>query len=173
MGRLLSILGVSVIPAWLIPILICISLSAAGAAGWAVNGWRLEAQIAEMRASSAKAVADQAARVTEMERAAVAKIRDVEIHAYDAQKVADETLAENRRLITQLGGMYDPGKPATTTKCLPAKPATASIAVDQPATSRLSDEAAQFLLELAADADRAAIYATTGHEFALRNQGPR
>jgi hypothetical protein len=84
-----------------------------------------------------------------------------------AQQTISSTLANNRRLAAQLGGLRDPGRRAGCPGPMPASPATASSDSTAPSGSQLSEEASQFLLEFAADADRAAQYARTCHDWAV------
>lgn len=83
----------------------------------------------------------------------------------DANKKIDVALADNRRLSRELGGLRDPGR---RTNCDGAK-AGAQLAANPGAAAtggELSTEASDFLLEFAADADRAAEYAQTCHSWA-------
>ena len=76
-----------------------------------------------------------------------------------------KALADNRRLSRELGGLRDPGRRASCPDPVPTGSSTTSDVAGSPADSRLSDEASSFLLEFAADADRAARYALSCYNW--------
>jgi hypothetical protein len=81
------------------------------------------------------------------------------IHAEQQVKL-DKVLADNHALAHQLGGLRDPGfKP---TNCVPNTTSSTATASTE---GRLSDEATQFLLEFARQADAAAEYANVCHAW--------
>ena len=79
-------------------------------------------------------------------------------HAQNRQQL-DQALADNRRLARDIGGLRDPGARADGCGTVPTTAPGTGLAVRPAPTGRLSDEAAEFLLEFARDADRAAEYA--------------
>lgn len=133
-------------------------------AGWTANGWRLGEMVERERAAIAQ-------KVIALEKSAAAQREKLEIEHAETSKKIERTLADNRRLARELGGMRDPGKRAAC-----PLPGAAGSDEDPAASGRLSgasegllsDEASEFILELAADADRAAQYAVTCHEWAMR-----
>jgi len=99
----------------------------------------------------------------------VATLKDqLEKNDVQAQQTISSTLTDNRRLAAQLGGLRDPGRRASCPGTVPASPSTPSIDPASATGSQLSEEASQFLLDFAADADRAAQYARTCHDWAVK-----
>lgn len=86
-------------------------------------------------------------------------------HAEQSRKI-ESALADNRRLARELGGLRDPGR---RSGCGVPTPGIQSPGFDSatPTGGELSAEATEFLLEFAADADRAAEYANTCHDWAV------
>lgn len=140
----------------------------------ALGSWYLTAEYKD--AKWGKAVADQkvaaaAELQAETEKVLAAERKNTELnnqleknHA-EANRKIDATLADNRRLARELGGLRDPGRRPS---CGGAQ-AGAGPAADPAggsAGTELSDEATEFLLELTAEADRAAEYAQTCHAWA-------
>lgn len=85
-------------------------------------------------------------------------------HAEQSRKI-ESALADNRRLARELGGLRDPGRRPScggTQAGVGAAPDPAGAATG----GELSAEASEFLLEFAAEADRAAEYAQTCHSWA-------
>ena len=77
--------------------------------------------------------------------------------------------ADNRRLSAELGGLRDPfAAPACPVSTAPD--GTVDPA-DPAAVGRLSAEASEFLLGFAYDADRAAEYASTCHQWVKQLKG--
>lgn len=85
-------------------------------------------------------------------------------HAENRTKL-DQALADNRRLSRELGGLRDPGYRQGGNCTVPTGTDGTGIAIVAPAPGRLSAEASEFLLDFARDADRAAEYAATCHEW--------
>lgn len=91
-------------------------------------------------------------------------------HAKSIEQV-NEILADNNRLAARLGGLRDPGRRPGCDGTMPTAVKPATINSAPAAEGRLSNEATEFLLGFAADADRAAIYAQTCHEWAVKETG--
>lgn len=144
------------------------------ACGWIVNGWRLGEEMQQERTAAAKDLSAQVAKVLKLERDAAALRKELEVAHENANKQIERTLADNRRLTRELGGMRDPGRRAAACPLPGAagEPEDAAAGARLSGTSEglLSDEASEFILELAADADRAAEYAKTCHEWAMRSK---
>lgn len=128
---------------------------------------RFDALSAQRDSSASHEVAAANARTLEAERAAHARATTLEISAHERQAELDRTLAENRRLAARAGGLHDPGRKPADAGRVSGSAAPACPPADAASDGRLSAEATEFLLELAADADRAAIYARTGHGYAV------
>lgn len=126
--------------------------------------------------SSAKEEADKkfkevSKEMKEIERSHTKLAQDLEIENVEANKLLDETLADNRRLTRELDGLRDPfAKPSRG--CSMSTDANSPSNPDDGATSgRLSDEASEFLLAFARGADAAASYAATCHNWARELNG--
>ena len=126
-------------------------------------GAKHEAEIQSIRAAAAEQYASATQRAVEVERAHAELATKLEVQ-HEANRTRLAALrADNRRLSAELGGLRDPF-------AAPACPVStdSDSAVDSAAAAtvgRLSDEASQFLLEFAYDADRAAEYASTCHQW--------
>ena len=82
------------------------------------------------------------------------KANKLDVANAQQQITLDKALADNRALARQLGGLRDPG--FKSAGCLPD---TTSGTATASTEGRLSDEASQFLLDFARQADAAAEYA--------------
>lgn len=146
----------------------------AGVAGWTINGWRLtsdyEAQIHAMQSEAATNLQTATAQAIEIERQHNVVANQLEVANAKNRKKLDSVLAENRRLAHDLGGMRDP-YPITSSCTLSSTPDTATGTTPAATAGRLSDEASEFLLEFARDADRAAEYANTCREWIRQLNG--
>ena len=78
--------------------------------------------------------------------------------------------ATNRRLASELSGLRDKGRRASRCPAVPATGSTAASADESTDDAYLSNEAAEFLLGLAYDADEVAVYAQTCHEWIMQRQ---
>lgn len=107
----------------------------------------------------------EAERQTEVVRQAIERKNN------EQGKQLEQTLADNRRLARQLGGLRDPGFRSNSCTMSKGTPSASSV-TGSAAGSQLSDEATQFLLEFAADADRVASYAKTCHEWVTQALSP-
>lgn len=137
---------------------------------------RYTAAIERQKSESATVLQHETEKVLAAERQ-VAKFKDeLELqHAKSIEQV-NEILADNKRLAGRLGGLRDPGRRPGCGGALPATAQPAAVDPAAPAAGRLpgasegllSAEASRFILDLAADADRAAIYAQTCHDWAMK-----
>lgn len=85
-------------------------------------------------------------------------------HVEATQKL-DATLADNRRLAHELGGLRDPGHRPSCGNTMPSTSTTSSQPDSGPTGTELSIEASEFLLEFARSADAAAQYAKTCYNW--------
>lgn len=123
------------------------------------------AVLAARQAAAATELQKATKHALDMERANVQLAETLETtHAENSAK-QDKLLADNRRLVRELGGLRDPGRRADCI-AVPTTPGAARSPEDQAPGAGLSDEATEFLLEFARDADRAAEYAATCHRWA-------
>ena len=90
---------------------------------------------------------------------------------YDSTKTQIQTeQATNRRLASELSGLRDKGRRASRCPAVPATGSTTVNAVTETDGAYLSDEASEFLLGFAYDADQVAAYAQTCHEWVMQRQ---
>jgi hypothetical protein len=116
----------------------------------------------------AKSEYDKVAKLAKDRQDELSRIRtESEVKHVEAQNRINATLAENRRLARERDGLRDPGARVADCRPLPAGGAAAGPA-DQSSGGRLSTEAEEFLLEFAAECDRAAEYANTAHDWAVK-----
>jgi len=148
-----------------LPLLAAVASAALSAWGtWTFLGARHESEIQSIRAAAAEQYASATQRAVEVERAHAQLATQLEVQHEKATRQLAAIRADNRRLARELGGLRDPFAAASTCPV----PTDSDSAVDSAAAAtvgRLSDEASQFLLEFAYDADRAAEYASTCHQW--------
>lgn len=162
-------------------LLACLLGLAAGAGG----GWYFTAEykdaswskaIEKQKRESADTLALETNRVLEAERA-VSSLKDEmeKQHATSKQNI-ETALAHNRRLARELGGLRDPGRREgggcaqgeTSDPSSVAAGAASEGGLPAEGAGLLSAEASEFILALAADADRAAEYAQLCYRWANR-----
>jgi hypothetical protein len=139
------------------------------------------AVIERQKSESATVLQRETEKVIAAERK-TAKFKDeLELqHAQNLEQV-NSILADNKRLAARLGGLRDPGRRPGCGNPMPAtaKPASGDSApaaeggLPDAGEGLLSEEAGRFILDLAADADRAAVYAITCHEWAMNVVKPK
>jgi hypothetical protein len=128
---------------------------------------------------AAEKFAEASDRAAEIERTHAALAQDLEIKNVEANKLLDEALVKNRSLARELGGLRDPFAKPPSGCPVPSGTSTSSNSNDGTPTGRFSDEASgllsneasEFLLEFAREADEAASYATTCHNWAKELNG--
>jgi hypothetical protein len=135
--------------------------------GWKVNGWRWEAALAEQKQEASRALNLAKDALIARERAFSTLKDETEVSHARALARIDQQTAENRRLVRELGGLRDPGRGGGGGNAMRPDPGAAGGCSDGAAEGRLSDEAAEFLLGLAAEADRAAAIAATCRAWAI------
>ena len=153
-----------------LPLLAAVASAALSAWGtWTFLDARHESEIQSIRADAALAIEAATQRAVEVERAHNQLATKLEVQHEKATRQLAAIRADNRRLSAELGGLRDPfaapACPVSTAAGGTVDPATAA------ATGRLSDEAAEFLLGFAYDADRAAEYASTCYRWVKELKG--
>lgn len=126
---------------------------------------KCEARVDTLQRGAAEAVAEETRRVMAVERERNQLATTLELAHADHREALDEVLADNRRLATQLGGLRDPGRTASSCTAAGGASATSTEPAEEASGGRLSAEATEFLLEFARDADRAASYANTCYDW--------
>ncbi len=149
----------------------------AGLAIGSLSAWYLTAEYKD--AKWGKAVADQKVeaaaelqaatqRAIEAERRHNELADQLEVKHAENQQALDRVLADNRRLARELGGLRDPGRRPSCGSSVSADPATTGQPEGGATGTELSDEASEFLLDFAREADRAAEYAATCYDWVKR-----
>lgn len=140
----------------------------------AIGSWYLTAEckdskwgkaVADQKVAAAAELQAETEKVLAAERENTRLNNQLEKNYAEASRKINAALADNRRLARELGGLRDPGRRPS---CGGAQ-AGAGPAADPAggsAGAELSAEATEFLLELTAEADRAAEYAQTCHAWA-------
>lgn len=151
-------------------ILAALAIAASGAFGgwWVTSDYyqaKQSAMAARMQAAAATELQQATERAVAAERDAISMALKLEVQNAESRKKLDAVSVENRRLVRELGGMRDPGARPDSCGTVPTTTTGTGIVVRPAATGRLSDQAAEFLLEFARDADRAAEYAATCHAW--------
>jgi len=151
-------------------ILIALALAASGAlGGWWVTSDYYQVKQNALAARQAAAAATVLRKATDRAVAAERKNNELatalEVKNAQTRQQLDQTLAENRRLVRELGGLRDPGARPGGACTVPTAPGTTAVADVGTTAGRLSDQASEFLLEFAREADRAAEYAATCHAW--------
>ena len=152
-----------------------IAMSAAGGAlvGSLLAAWLMgeykdatwTASVNQLKVEAADILAKETNRVITLERAAVARVRDLEAQHVQEEKTIHDVERRNRALAAQLGGLRDPGRRASRENAMPTTSTDADSAGDASAASNLSAEASEALLAAGAEVDRLAAWAHTCYEW--------
>ena len=124
------------------------------------------AAIEKQKREAAELLQVKTLEVAAIERGRAAVNAQLERDHEDHRNRIEAALADNRRLADQLGGLRDPGRRPGGCRPVPGAAGSAGPAQDGSAEGGLSAEASRFLLEFAAEADRAAEYAGICREWA-------
>lgn len=124
-----------------------------------------DAKISKANEKSSEELAKALTKAITAERSYNELATKVEVQHAEDKKELDRILVDNQRLARELGGLRDPGRKASCRPTVPADTSTTVSTVDQTSDANLSAEATEFLLEFAREADRAAEYAKTCHDW--------
>jgi len=119
------------------------------------------ASIDEQKSEAAKQLQEATDKAISAERRQNELATQLEVKHVEATQKLDATLADNRRLARELGGLRDPGRRPSCGVTVPTDSTTAGQSEGGTTGTELSAEASEFLLEFARDADRAAQYSAT------------
>lgn len=119
------------------------------------------ASIEKQKVEAAKQLQAATNRAIEAERSQNKLANQLEVKHVESERQLDKALADNRRLARELGGLRDPGRRPSCGGTVPTDSTTSSQPEGGTTGAELSEEASEFLLEFARDADRAAQYAST------------
>ena len=127
------------------------------------TSWRATIEAKKVEAARQLQVATEKAVQTERDNQRLAN--QIEVQYVQSTKQLDAALADNRRIARELGGLRDPGRRTSGECSLPTGSGATGVAAAGTAEGRLSDEASEFLLGFARQADDAAQYAATCHQW--------
>lgn len=138
----------------------------------ALSGWYFTAEykdskwlaaVEQQKAEAATQLQMATERALAIERRNADLTEKLEQQHVEASQNLDVVLSTNRRLSRELGGLRDPGRRSSCGTAVPTAPTTSGQSENSSAAAELSDEATQFLLEFAREADSAAQYAMSCH----------
>jgi hypothetical protein len=132
--------------------------------GWQINGFKLNAEIAQLHATWNKAYANQAKITVDKEHELNQLNTQVEVNNANQAKAINDAHAKNLKLAADIkrlqhsasSGSSTVPKTSTTCQC-------ASTAIP----TELSGESVNLLVEMAREADDTARYANTCHDWAV------
>jgi hypothetical protein len=133
-------------------------------AGWYINGLRLNAEIAQLHATWNEAYANQAKITIDKEHKLNQLNTQIEVNNANQAKAIDDAHAENIKLAADLKRLQ---QSASSRSSAVPKTSTSCKCASTTATSKFSDESVSILVELAREADEAARYANTCHNWAV------
>ena len=127
--------------------------------------------ISTIRLDAAEAVrlATNKARSIDAENSRIAT--ELEVAHNEFRQNLDTVKADNARLVSELGGLYD-RQSATSHSNVPSPSTSSSNTSVVPTTGRLSKELTEFLLSESARADQAAAYACTCYDWVAKVRSP-
>jgi hypothetical protein len=133
-------------------------------AGWQVNGLRLNAEIAQLHATWNEAYSNQAKITIAKEHNLNQLNTQIEVNNVNQAKAIDDAHVENLKLATDVKRLQH--TTSSRSSSVPKASSTCQCA-NSTTTSGFSDESISLLIEMAREADDAARYANTCHEWAV------
>jgi hypothetical protein len=153
-------------------LVLVVGLAAGGLGSWYLTAEykdsKWEAAVGRQKVEAADLLRAATDRAVKAERQHNELATELEAEHDKNQLALDRALNDNRRLARELGGLRDPGRRPSCGGPVPAAAGDAAEPATAATGAELSAEASEFLLEFARDADRAAEYAGTCHEWARR-----
>jgi hypothetical protein len=144
--------------------LIIASIIAGFITGWSVNGWRLNAEIASLYAAWNEAYNNQVKVTLDKEHELSQLNTQIEVNNANQAKAIDAVHTKNIKLANTVKRLQ---YTASSNNSTMPKTSSSCQCASSTATSGLSDESINLLTELAREADEAARYANTCHEWAV------
>jgi hypothetical protein len=132
--------------------------------GWYVNGLRLNAEIEQLHAAWNEAYSNQVKATLDKEHDLNQLNTQIEVKNEKQAKAIDDAHVENLKLATTVKRLQHAA--SSSNRTMP-KTSNASQCASSTTTSGFSDESINILVELAKEADDAARYANTCHEWAI------
>jgi hypothetical protein len=133
-------------------------------AGWYVNGLKLNAEIAQLHATWNEAYSNQVKATLDKEHNINQLNTTIEVNNAIKARAIDDAHAENIKLAADVKRLQHAASGSNRTM---PKTSAACQCTSSTATSGFSDESINILVELAKEADDAARYANTCHEWAV------
>jgi hypothetical protein len=133
-------------------------------AGWYVNGWRLNAEIESLHAAWNEAYSNQVKATRDKEHELNQLNTQVEVNNANQAKAINDAHDKNIKLADTVKRLQH--STSSSNRTMPKTSATCKCA-SATTTSGLSDESINLLVELAREADDAARYANTCHQWAV------
>lgn len=153
-------------------IMLALSIFASGGyVGYRLTNNVWVAKTEKLKSEAAAELQKAAEKTLKAERENTKLANKMDVAHAKAEKQIRATLAENRRLVYSLDGMRDPGCGEGGSGNVSGPPAAPGGTAGCATGNRLSDEAAEFLLGFAEEADTAANYARTCYGWLLSVRG--
>ena len=124
--------------------------------------------VSDQKVEAGKVLQAETEKVLTAERETTRLKDEMEKQHVESSAKIERTLADNRRLARELGGLRDPGRRSSGGCSAPGAAETSGVPPGEASGTELSAEASEFLLEFAAEADRAAEYAQLCYRWANR-----
>ena len=138
-----------------------------GASWWLTADYKeakYQAVLATMKADATAAIDAARQASLAIERRNNQLSTDLEVANNEFRANLDTVKDDNRRLVTELGGLYDSHSAASNCNVSTATPAPVGVAI-APAGGKLSKQLESLLLSESARADQAAAYARTCYDW--------
>lgn len=152
----------------LIAICVGASFSIGAFSSWWITADYKEAKytaaISQMKIEAASALQEATVKAMEVAQENSRLANELEVVNAQHRKKLDETLADNRRLTSELGGLYDSNASASNCPLPPVANAPSNPPV-APTGAKLSNQLTELLLSESRRADEAAAYARTCYEW--------
>jgi hypothetical protein len=147
---------------WIYSIVAAIVISFFG--GWYINGLRLNAEIAQLHATWNEAYANQAKITMDKEHVLNQLNTQIEVNNATKEKAINTEHDENIKLADTVKRLQQPTSARSSTM---PKTGTTCKCAGATTTTELSGESINLLVQMAKDADDAARYANTCHDWAI------
>jgi hypothetical protein len=133
-------------------------------AGWQINGYKLNAEIAQLHATWNEAYANQARITMDKEHELTQLNTQVELDNASKEKAINDAHDKNIRLATTIKRLQQSTNSSSSTL---SKTNSSCKCANATTTSEFSGESINLLVQMAREADEAAKYANTCHEWAV------
>lgn len=135
---------------------------------WAVGTYKdaiWENSVNDSKIAAQTVLIEETDKVIKLERAAQARVRELEAQHAQEEKNLDVIQRRNRALAAELGGLRDPGRRQSGSGPMPLVATSAHSPTNASDPALLSAEATSVLLSAAAEVDALANYARTCYDY--------